>query len=29
LKFDSSGKWKIVKTHRMSEKEVEKRAKGQ
>jgi hypothetical protein len=22
LKFDSSGKWKIVKTHRMSEKEV-------
>jgi hypothetical protein len=23
LKFDPSGKWKIVKTHRMSEKEVE------
>jgi sugar lactone lactonase YvrE len=24
LKFDESGNWKIVKTHRMSEKEVEK-----
>jgi hypothetical protein len=23
LKFDPSGKWKIVKIHRMSEKEVE------
>jgi hypothetical protein len=27
LKFDDARKWKIVKTHRMSEKEVEKRAK--
>jgi hypothetical protein len=27
LKFDPSGKWKIVKTHRMSEKEVDQKAK--
>ena len=27
LRFDDAGKWKIVKTHRMSEKEVKKRAK--
>jgi hypothetical protein len=25
LKFDTAGKWEIVKTHRMSDKEVEKR----
>jgi hypothetical protein len=24
LKFDEAGKWKIVKTHQMSEKEIEK-----
>jgi hypothetical protein len=29
IKFDDAGNWKIVKTHRMSEKEVEKRAKGE
>lgn len=29
IKFDDRGKWKIVKAHRMSEKEVEKRDKGQ
>jgi hypothetical protein len=29
LKFDDAGKWKIVKTHRMSEKEVEKIEKGE
>jgi DNA-binding beta-propeller fold protein YncE len=29
LKFDDAGNWKIAKTHRMSEKEVEKREKGQ
>ena len=29
LKFDAAGKWKIVKTHQMSEKEVEKIEKGQ
>jgi hypothetical protein len=29
LKFDLAGKWKIVKTHRMSEKEVQERAKEQ
>jgi uncharacterized protein YecT (DUF1311 family) len=29
LKFDDTGKWKIVKTHRMTEKEVEKREKEQ
>jgi hypothetical protein len=29
LRFDDAGKWKIVKTHRMSEKEVEKRDKEQ
>jgi len=29
LKFDNAGNWKIVKTHEMSEKEVEKREKGQ
>jgi hypothetical protein len=27
LKFDEAGKWKIVKTHQMSEKEVEKKDK--
>jgi hypothetical protein len=26
LKFDTAGNWKIVKTHRMSEKEAEKKA---
>ena len=25
LKFDGAGNWKIIKTHEMSEKEVEKR----
>ena len=29
LKFDDAGNWKIVKTHKLSEKEVEKREKGQ
>jgi hypothetical protein len=29
LKFDPQGNWKIVKAHRMSEKEVEKREKGE
>ena len=29
LKFDDAGNWKIVKTHRLSEKEVEKRQKKQ
>src|SRR5436190_16645449 len=29
LKFDDAGNWKIVKMHRMSEKEVEKREKEQ
>src|SRR6266567_271867 len=29
LKFDDAGKWKIVKTQRVSEKEVEKREKEQ
>jgi uncharacterized protein YecT (DUF1311 family) len=29
LKFDDAGKWKIVKTHQMSEKEVEKHKKEQ
>lgn len=29
IKFDDAGKWKIVKTHSMSEKEVEKREKEQ
>ena len=29
IKFDDAGNWKIVKTHRMSDKEVEKRAKGE
>jgi len=29
LKFDGAGKWKVVKAHKMSEKEVEKREKGQ
>ena len=28
LKFDDAGNWKIVKMHRMSEKEVEEREKG-
>jgi hypothetical protein len=27
LKFDDAGNWKIVKTHSMSKKEVEKREK--
>jgi hypothetical protein len=27
LRFDDAGKWKIVKTHRMSEKEVEQKTK--
>jgi hypothetical protein len=29
LKFDAQGNWKIVKAHRMSEKEVEKIEKGE
>lgn len=29
LKFDAAGKWKIVKTHQMSEKEVAKIEKGE
>jgi uncharacterized protein YecT (DUF1311 family) len=29
LKFDEAGNWKIVNSHRMSEKEVDKRAKEQ
>jgi sugar lactone lactonase YvrE len=29
LKFDASGKWKIVKTHQMSEKEIAKIEKGE
>jgi hypothetical protein len=29
LKFDPSGKWKIVKTHRMSKKEIEKEDAGE
>jgi len=29
IKFDDAGDWKIIKTHRMSDKEVEKRAKGE
>jgi sugar lactone lactonase YvrE len=29
LKFDEAGNWKIIKTHEMSEKEVEKREKEQ
>jgi hypothetical protein len=29
LKFDAAGKWKIVKTHQMSEKEIEKIEKGE
>jgi uncharacterized protein YecT (DUF1311 family) len=29
LKFDEAGKWKIVKTHRMSDKEVENRDAGE
>jgi hypothetical protein len=29
LKFDAAGKWKIVKTHQMSEKEIEKMEKGE
>jgi hypothetical protein len=28
VKFDAAGKWKIVKTHEMSAKEVEKIEKG-
>ena len=29
LKIDAAGKWKIVKTHQMSEKEIEKMEKGE
>jgi hypothetical protein len=29
LKFDQAGNWKIIKTHEMSENEVEKREKEQ
>ena len=29
LKFDGAGNWKIIKTHEMSEKEVERREKEQ
>lgn len=29
LKFDDTGNWKIVNTHRMSDKEVKKREKEQ
>jgi len=29
LKFDDAGNWKIIKTHQMSEKEVEKKEKGE
>ena len=29
IKFDDAGNWKIIKTHRMSEKKVEKREKEQ
>jgi hypothetical protein len=29
LEFDAAGKWKIVKTHQMSEKEVEEIEKGE
>jgi hypothetical protein len=29
LKFDAQGDWKIVKTHQMSDKEVEKKDKEQ
>jgi uncharacterized protein YecT (DUF1311 family) len=29
LKFDAEGNWKIIKTHQMSEKEVERREKDQ
>jgi DNA-binding beta-propeller fold protein YncE len=29
LKFDAAGKWEIVKTHQMSEKEIEKMEKGE
>ena len=29
LKFDEAGNWKIIKTHEMSEKEVERRGKEQ
>jgi sugar lactone lactonase YvrE/uncharacterized protein YecT (DUF1311 family) len=29
LKFDNAGTWKIVKAHELSEKEIEKREKGQ
>jgi hypothetical protein len=27
IKFDAAGNWKIVKTHSMSQKEVDERAK--
>ena len=29
LKFDADGNWKIVKTHQMSEKEIEKEEAGE
>jgi len=29
LKFDEAGNWKIIKTHRMSDQEVERREKEQ
>jgi hypothetical protein len=29
LKFDEAGNWKIIRTHQMSEKEVERREKDQ
>jgi len=29
LKFDAAGKWKVVKTHQMSEKEIKKIEKGE
>jgi len=29
IKFDAAGNWKIVKTHSMSQKEVDKREKEQ
>jgi hypothetical protein len=29
IKFDDAGNWKFVKTHRMSDKEVEEREKGE
>jgi len=29
LKFDADGNWKIVKTHQMSDKEIEKEDVGE